>query len=75
MIFFLLPIGLHIFTNAILFVLTAIHCSKIKSEISRMQCSKDDDTQDKKKKFMADRAKYETKFLLLFKLVNRLNKH
>ncbi len=57
-IFFLLPIGLHAFTNVVLFVLTAIHCNKIKSEITRMQCAKDNEAQDKKRKFLADRAKY-----------------
>lgn len=56
-LFFLFPIGLHIFINAILFVLTAIHCNKIKNEIHRMQCSKDNDTEEKKRKFVADRAK------------------
>lgn len=56
-IFFLFPIGLHILTNAILFILTAIHCNKIKAEINQMQCSKDNDSQDKKSKFLADRAK------------------
>lgn len=57
-IFFLFPMGLHILTNAILFILTAIHCNKIKSEINRMQCAKDNEVQDKKRKFLADKAKY-----------------
>ncbi|KAJ6648616.1 G-protein coupled receptor Mth2, partial [Pseudolycoriella hygida] len=56
-IFFLFPVGLHVLTNIILFTLTAIHCNRIKSEISRMQC-KDNESEDKKKRFLADKAKY-----------------
>lgn len=54
--YFLLPIGLHIATNSVLFILTAIHCSKVKSEIHRMQ-TQGDDPQTAKKRFIADKTK------------------
>lgn len=57
-LFFLLPVGVHIITNAVLFVLTSIHCSRVKSEIHRMQCANDDDSQAIKRKFIADKAKF-----------------
>lgn len=55
LIFFLLPIGIQISVNFVLFVLTAIHCNKIKAEIHRMQAS-DCSDQQKKKIFIADKA-------------------
>ncbi|XP_063698159.1 probable G-protein coupled receptor Mth-like 3 [Culicoides brevitarsis] len=39
MMFFVLPVGLMTSINVILFVLTMIHCSKIKMEIARVQRS------------------------------------
>ncbi len=55
--FFLFPSGLHISTNVVLFVLTAIHYNK---------CVKNDDSPDKKTKFLADRAKYMMNIKLFF---------
>lgn len=55
LIFFLLPIGIQISINFILFILTAIHCNRIKAEIHRMQ-SCDNSDQQKKKIFVADKA-------------------
>ncbi|XP_037042107.1 uncharacterized protein LOC119078616 [Bradysia coprophila] len=57
-VFFFFPIALHILTNVILFILTAIHCNKIKSEINSMQCANDNELPDGKRKFLADKAKY-----------------
>ncbi|XP_059612776.1 G-protein coupled receptor Mth2-like [Phlebotomus argentipes] len=52
-LFFLLPVGIQIVANVVLFVLTTIHCNKVKSEIHRMQ--KNDS--EKKKRFFADKAR------------------
>ncbi|GAB0095981.1 probable G-protein coupled receptor Mth-like 3 [Sergentomyia squamirostris] len=52
-LFFLLPVGIQIVANVIFFILTAIHCNKVKSEIHRMQKN---DT-EKKKRFFADKAR------------------
>lgn len=57
LVFFLIPIGFHIICNVVLFVLTSIQCSRIKSEIHRMQHSSDE-AQTKKKRFIADKAKF-----------------
>lgn len=64
LIFFLLPIGIQISINFILFILTAIHCNRIKAEIHRMQ-SCDNSDQQKKKIFVADKAMW-VNFLFLF---------
>lgn len=48
--------GLHIGTNAVLFALTAHHCSKVKGDIHRMQ-AQTDAGQTSRKKFLALRAK------------------
>ncbi|KAG5676842.1 hypothetical protein PVAND_006649 [Polypedilum vanderplanki] len=55
MIFFLFPIGIQISMNFILFILTAIHCNRIKAEIHRMQMC-DNNDQSKRKSFIADKA-------------------
>ncbi|XP_055683534.1 G-protein coupled receptor Mth-like [Lutzomyia longipalpis] len=52
-LFFLLPVGIQIVANVVLFILTTIHCNKVKSEIHRMQKN---DT-EKKKRFFADKAR------------------
>lgn len=57
-LFFLLPIGLHIFINSILFILTSIHCSRVKSEIHKMQCKNDAEQQAKRKRYSANKAKF-----------------
>lgn len=54
-IFFIIPIGIQIGINVILFVITAIHCNKVKSEIHRMQ-NTSDGNEYKKKRFIADKA-------------------
>lgn len=55
-VFFLLPMGIIITMNIIFFVLTAVHCNRVKSEIHRMQAN--DDTKDShKKRFFADKAR------------------
>lgn len=56
LVFFLLPMGLHIGTNAVLFALTAHHCSKVKGDIHRMQ-AKSDAGRKSRKKFLALREK------------------
>lgn len=65
MVYFLLPIGVHIIVNSVLFALTAHHCSKVKGEIHRMQTHTDQqDTTRAKRKFMANRTKYAMNFKL-----------
>jgi hypothetical protein len=64
LIFFLLPIGIQISINFVLFVLTAIHCNRIKAEIHRMQAS-DCSDQQKKRSFIADKAMWVNPFTLL----------
>lgn len=54
MIFFLLPIGIQISINVVLFVITAIHCNRVKAEILRMQMN--DNCEQKKRRFIADKA-------------------
>lgn len=54
MIFFLVPIGIQISINMVLFVITAIHCNRVKSEILRMQTN--DNCEQKKRRFVADKA-------------------
>lgn len=54
--YFISPVAIQIIINVVLFILTAIHCNKVKSDINRMQLT----TEDKdlpKKKFQADKAK------------------
>lgn len=41
--FFVLPIGCHIASNAVLFILTAIYCSKVKGNINKMEREADKD--------------------------------
>lgn len=67
LIFFLLPIGIQISVNCVLFVLTAIHCNRIKAEIHRMQAC-DNSEQQKKKSFIADKAMW-----VKISLLNLLN--
>lgn len=62
LIFFLLPIGIQISINFTLFVLTAIHCNRIKAEIRRMQRC-DSGEQQKRRIFVADKAMWVTSFL------------
>lgn len=56
-VYFLLPMGIHVITNSVLFVLTAIHCSKVKGEIHRMQKINERDLGRIKKRFIADKSK------------------
>lgn len=56
-VYFLVPIALHIITNSVLFTLTALHCSKIKGEIHRMKKINESDIGRIKKRFIADKAK------------------
>lgn len=46
--------GLQISVNVVLFVITAIHCNRVKSEIHRMQMN--DNCEQKKKRYIADKA-------------------
>ena len=55
-LFFLLPMGIIFSMNVIFFVLTAIHCNRVKSEIHRMQAN-DDCKDSHKKRFFADKAR------------------
>ncbi|XP_031617372.1 G-protein coupled receptor Mth2 isoform X2 [Contarinia nasturtii] len=56
-LFFIIPAGVHVITNCILFIITAIHCSRVKSDIHRMQHMSDEtNTSTKRKKFLMSRA-------------------
>lgn len=54
LIFFLTPVGIQISINVGLFIVTAIHCNRVKSEIHRMQMN--DNCDQKKKRYIADKA-------------------
>ncbi|KAJ0181769.1 hypothetical protein K1T71_002491 [Dendrolimus kikuchii] len=55
-IFFVIPLGLVSCTNFILWVLTARHCARVKSEVHRLQAGSVGDRV--KRRFRIDRAKY-----------------
>lgn len=50
-VFFLLPAGLHVIVNCVLFIITAINCSRVKTTIHRMQCASDESNVSKKRIF------------------------
>jgi hypothetical protein len=52
--FFLLPVGIQITVNVVLFIITAIYCNRVKSEIHRMQMM--DNREQKRKRYIADKA-------------------
>lgn len=54
LMFFLMPVGIQISVNVVLFVITAIYCNRVKSEIHRMQMI--DNCEQKKKRYIADKA-------------------
>lgn len=54
-IFFLGIIAVQNIVNICFFIITAIHCNRIKTEIHRMQMT--DNSEQKKKRFISDRAK------------------
>lgn len=57
-IFFLIPCGLHVLVNTILFILTAIYSSRVKAEIHRMQSASNDDSQMRRIRFVADKEMF-----------------
>lgn len=58
-LFFLLPAGLHVIINGIIFIITAIHCSRIKSDIHRMQCMDEESSASaKRRKFIASKEMF-----------------
>lgn len=57
-LFFILPVGVHICINSILFILTSIHCSRVKNEIHKMQSRNDADLRTKHKRYSANKAKF-----------------
>lgn len=58
-LFFVVPAGLHVLINCILFVVTAIRCSRVKNEIHRMQSRVDESsTSTKRRKFIVSRAMF-----------------
>ena len=65
-VFFLIPIGLQIFSNVVLFIMTLVYCNKVKSEINRMQDNVGDADM---KRFSVDKAKYVTYILTLVKSI------
>ncbi|XP_014358498.2 G-protein coupled receptor Mth2 isoform X1 [Papilio machaon] len=55
-IYFVIPIGIITGTNFILWILTARHCARVKSEVHRLQAGSVGDRA--KRRFRVDRAKY-----------------
>ncbi|XP_022821174.1 G-protein coupled receptor Mth-like isoform X2 [Spodoptera litura] len=55
-IYFVIPMGLVTCTNFVLWVLTARHCARVKSEVHRLQAGSVGDRV--KRRFRVDRAKY-----------------
>ncbi|CAH0603223.1 unnamed protein product [Chrysodeixis includens] len=55
-IFFVIPMGLVTCTNFVLWVLTARHCARVKSEVHRLQAGSVGDRA--KRRFRVDQAKY-----------------
>ncbi|KAJ8726274.1 hypothetical protein PYW07_000972 [Mythimna separata] len=55
-IYFVIPMGLVTCTNFVLWVLTARHCARVKSEVHRLQAGSVGDRA--KRRFRVDRAKY-----------------
>lgn len=53
-IFFIIPVGLQVNVNIVLFVLTAFRCNRIKASIHRMQMN--DVGKEKKRLYIADKA-------------------
>lgn len=59
LLFFLLPAGIHVIINCILFIITAIHCNRFKREIHRLQSGIDEaNTSTKRKKFIIFKAMF-----------------
>lgn len=56
-LFFLLPAGIHVIINCILFTITAVHCNRIKRDIHRLQTD-ETSTSTKRKKFIILRAMF-----------------
>lgn len=58
-LYFLLPSGLHVSINCVLFVMTAIYCTRVKGEIHRMQANIDEtSTSTKRRKFITSKAMF-----------------
>ncbi|XP_030021394.1 probable G-protein coupled receptor Mth-like 3 isoform X2 [Manduca sexta] len=55
-IFFVIPMGLVTCTNFVLWIMTARHCARVKSEVHRLQAGSVGDRA--KRRFRIDRAKY-----------------
>ena len=53
-IFFLVPIGIQILVNLVLFIITAIHCSRIRLKINEMRLTDNGDRN--RKRYKADKA-------------------
>lgn len=54
--YFVLPINCHIFANSVLFILTAVYCSKVKAAIDNIKT--DTEKENIKKSFFKKRSKY-----------------
>jgi len=52
LIFFILPVSVMLTANLLLFMLTAIHCSRIKSELNKFKR-----TDSKTQRFLIDKEK------------------
>lgn len=57
-IYFMIPIGALVLSNFVLFLLTTKQCNKVKKEIFKMQNSDGNSGGSKKKRFIADKARY-----------------
>lgn len=63
LLFFLLPVGIHVIINCILFIITAIYCNRMKRDIHRLK-SDEMSTSTKRRKFNI----LKTMFVLMFYL-------
>lgn len=60
-IYFMVPVGALVVSNFVLFILTAKQCNKVKKEIFKMQNADGNNSGSKKKRFIADKARYNQK--------------
>lgn len=66
-VYFLLPAGLHVIANFVLFIITAINCSRVKADIHRMQCASDESAVSaKQNKFILSKTMFVLNYDILY---------
>lgn len=68
-----MPVGIQISVNVILFIITAVYCNRVKAEIHRMQMI--DNCEQKKKRFIADKAMWVMCCWMAWKSYSRIGIH